>query len=132
MNREAARHDAPDQITERQLDQDKGLHARDENERNSITQDQLNAVRKDSEPEQIHEAQLKGVRTEEIRETITEDQLNLVGRIGNVAGARSVLVWNRGRALKVAIRLFVRRVVPNHRLPASVILSSLALDGCAQ
>ena len=51
------------------------MHARDGNERNTITQDQLNKVRKDSEPEQITEVQIDGKRTDNTPETITQDQL---------------------------------------------------------
>jgi hypothetical protein len=75
MNRAAGRAEAPDQITERQLEQDKGMHARDGDERNTITQDQLNKVRKDSEPEQVTEVQIKDRRTDATPDTITQDQL---------------------------------------------------------
>lgn len=75
MNRVAARADAPDQITEIQLDQDKGLHSRDGDERNTTTQDQLSKVRSGSEAEQTTEVQIEGKRTGNVPETTTQDQL---------------------------------------------------------
>jgi hypothetical protein len=72
----ASRTEAPDQITERQLDAAGGYHPREDAVRDEVTQKQLNAVRKDDEKTVVTERQLDAKREDSTPTVITQKQLD--------------------------------------------------------
>lgn len=75
MKVNAARNEAPEQITEKQLDAKNIYHPRTEEDRNQTTQKQLDPERTGKDLEQVTERQLDGKRQDNTPEQITQKQL---------------------------------------------------------
>jgi len=74
----AERQDAPETITEKQLDGSVKYHPRTDDSKHEITQKQLKEERNDAEPTSISEKQLEGSRTDGTPTVISEKQLEKV------------------------------------------------------
>jgi len=77
MNSTASRTDAPEVVTQKQLEDAKNIiHPRTGEEQDTVTQDQLKAKRKDAEPQQTTERQLDGKRKDDAPDVTTQKQLD--------------------------------------------------------